>query len=112
MVDEVTASGGEQLPPLASSLIIIFSLDSIQQLYYHMSMNTNTMQKYPTTVIVAAHKPVADKLYSAPVHVADKEFLINEAARTGLSQKDIVARAIAALRKHAPIPMAMPIKLK
>lgn len=53
---------------------------------------------------------VEQKLFSAPVHKADKEFLLNECLRTGLSQKDIIKAAIEALSK-SPLPNAMPIKL-
>ena len=53
----------------------------------------------------------SDKLFSTPVHKHDKEYLINESIRTGLSQKDIVGRALAALRKGPGIANAMPIKL-
>ena len=52
-----------------------------------------------------------NKLYSVPVHKSDKEFLMNEALRTGLSQKDIVSRAIDALQQGKPIPGALPVKL-
>lgn len=53
----------------------------------------------------------SDKLYSTPIFKDDKEFLLNESTRTGLSQKEIVKRAIIALKRGTPIPNAMPIKL-
>jgi len=62
------------------------------------------------TIIVAAVKQDS-KLFSTPIHKADKEFLLNEAIRTGLSQKDIIQRAIEALKNGKQIPNAMPIKL-
>lgn len=51
------------------------------------------------------------KVYSAPVYKEDKEFLLNESIRTGLSQKEIIGRAIKELQKGSRIPQALPIKL-
>jgi len=62
------------------------------------------------TNTVTAPTP-SEKLYSSPVHKADKEFLLNESTRTGLSQKDIIGKALEALRKGPRIPNALPIKL-
>jgi spore germination protein GerM len=61
---------------------------------------------------IALPAPSSDtKLYSVPCHKADKEYLLNEALRTGLSQKDLLAKAIDALKKGPRIPNALPIKL-
>lgn len=52
------------------------------------------------------------QIFSAPVSREVKQFLLNEAARTGLSQKELIDRAVNALRQHAPrIHNAMPIRL-
>jgi hypothetical protein len=51
------------------------------------------------------------KVFSCPISRQSKEWILNESARTGLSQKEILNRAIAALRKGPPLPTALPIKL-
>ncbi len=52
------------------------------------------------------------KVFSVPCHKEDKEFLLNESVRTGLSQKYLVKVAIERLRNQSPrLPNALPIKL-
>ena len=76
-----------------------------------MSKQTKQLTAPQTeTASVTVAVKVKEQLYSAPVHKADKEFLLNESIRTGLSQKDIIQAAIKALSKE-PLPNAMPIKL-
>jgi hypothetical protein len=57
--------------------------------------------------IVAKSKSV----YSTPVSKEAKQFLINESARTGLSQKELVDKAIVQLQRGPRIPTVLPIQL-
>ena len=50
-------------------------------------------------------------VYSAPVSKEAKQLLMNESARTGLSQKELIDRAVTALLAGSRIPSAMPIQL-
>lgn len=60
--------------------------------------------------------PTASKsnpaIYSLPCNKEEKEFVLNESVRTGLTQKELVKRAFDALKKGPRIPNAMPIKLQ
>jgi len=50
-------------------------------------------------------------IYSVPVTKEDKEFLLNESARTGLSQKELVKRAVIQLKLGPSIASALPVRL-
>ena len=67
----------------------------------------------PQQLLNQPHQPIAaaKSIYSAPVSKEAKQFLLNESARTGLSQKELVDRAIDALQAGSRIPAAMPIQL-
>lgn len=63
------------------------------------------------TVKAPKEAKVATAVYSTPVSKDAKEFILNEASRTGLSQKGIIDAALTALKAGKQLPNAMPIKL-
>lgn len=69
------------------------------------------MQKKQLTNTATTAAKTAAPVYSTPCSKADKEYLLNESQRTGLSQKELVAKAIEALKAAPAIPNALPIKL-
>lgn len=69
----------------------------------------------PQQLLNQPHQPIAaaksKSVYSTPVSKEAKQFLMNESARTGLSQKELVDKAIVQLQRGPRLPTVLPIQL-
>ena len=68
--------------------------------------------KAATTTTTTSKQSTKTMVYSAPVSAETKTFVMNESNRTGLTQKELIDKAIAALKAGPKIPNAAPVQLK
>ena len=80
-----------------------------------MSKQTNKQAALPAPANETASEAKSNKanhsVYSIPASREDKEYFLNMARHTGLSQKDLLTKAVEALKSGPPLPAALPIKL-